>query len=128
MRQEDGGELVKVFGLVIFEPKDLRSRVAGQHRVADGADRRLGAAEFRGDFLALGGRRSVAPEFGRSNDFARLIERNETVLLPLTPMALTSEALALACRRACRMALAAASRQVCGCCSLAPGGSPGIRS
>ena len=85
MRQEDGGKLVKVFGLVLFEPKDLRSRVAGQHRVADGADRPLGAAEFRGDFLALGGSRSVAPEFGRSNHFARLIERNETVLLTAHP-------------------------------------------
>ena len=37
-------------------------------------------------------------------------------------MALTSAATALAWRSARRMAPAVASRQVCGCCSLAPGG------
>ena len=47
---------------------------------------------------------------------------------PLTPMALTSAAAALAWRSARRMAPAVASRQVWGCCSLAPGGRLGIRS
>ena len=40
-------------------------------------------------------------------------------------MALTSAADAFAWRSARRMALAVASRQVCGCCSLAPGGQIG---
>src|SRR5687767_1457671 len=43
-------------------------------------------------------------------------------------MAFTSEDLARACLRALRMALEAARRHVSGCCSLAPGGSLGIRS
>ena len=45
---------------------------------------------------------------------------------PLTPMATTSPAAALASLSAARTAFDVASRQMCGCCSLAPGGKPSM--
>src|SRR5206468_6717107 len=70
-----------VFWLALFHPENLRRGEAWKHRIADRANGRFQTPDFRHDFVALGGCRSVAPEFGRANDLAVLVERNETVLL-----------------------------------------------
>ena len=79
--QQNGRGLFPVRGLVLPEPENFWSRVAGKHRVPDALDDLTGSPEMPCDLSALGGGRCVAPELGRSNDISFAIQWNEPVLL-----------------------------------------------
>ncbi len=69
----------------MFQPQQLGRGVARQHRVADEFDQPVDPAKFLVEFLTLGLGRDVAPELGRPERVARLIERDEAVLLAADP-------------------------------------------
>ena len=81
MRQQHLGKPREILRLMFLEPQNLGGGEAGEHGVAERLERFLCAAQFLRDFLALRGGGGVAPELGRANDFAVLVQRNEAVLL-----------------------------------------------
>ena len=85
MRQQDGGDLGEILGLILFDPKQLRNRVTGQHGIPCQSDDAGLSAEFMGDLGALSLRGSVAPELGGTH---RLVIRTESD----QPMLLTAHA------------------------------------
>ena len=81
MRKKDLGETREMFRLVALQPKNLRRGETGQHVETDEINERARAAEMGADEVALLRRGGIAPELGRSDDPAILVERDETVLL-----------------------------------------------
>ena len=81
MRQGDMGELGEIRGLVLLQPKNLWRGEAGQNVISRESDCFFTTTELGADFIALGGGRSVAPEFGGADDLVIGIERHEAVLL-----------------------------------------------
>ena len=100
---------------MIFEPENFRRGEAGQDGVAQGFDGRFRPAELLGDLIAFGGGGGVAPKFGGTDDFALVIQRHKAVLLAADADGFDFGGRQLwPARKAWRMALAVASRQVCG--------------
>ena len=81
VRQQHRGQALVVLRLVLLQPENLGRGEAGQDGVAERANGLLEPAELLGDLVALGGGGGVAPELGRADDLAVLVERHEAVLL-----------------------------------------------
>ena len=104
----------KFFGSFFFSQRILEAVKPGSTALPRARMVALRPPSLLSDLLAFGGGGGVAPEFGGADDLAVLSRGTKPCCWPLTPMALTSAALALAWRKACRMRSAVASRQVCG--------------
>ena len=81
MRKQDAVSPLPVLGLVLAQPQDLWSGIAGAHRVSDERDDTGRSAEMIGDLVTLGAGRRVVPQFGRAHDLVLLVENDEPMLL-----------------------------------------------
>jgi hypothetical protein len=81
VRKQDGGKAAIIFGLVVLQPENFRRGEPRQDGIADGPDGFFETTEFGGELVAFSHGGGVTPKFSRADDFAFVIERDETMLL-----------------------------------------------
>ncbi len=68
VREQDVADAGEVFGFVIFQPEELRDRVAGERDDAEAFEAGLRAAEHFDELGVFGGGFGVVPELGGADD------------------------------------------------------------